>query len=334
MDLRILEDLTNSVGIGHIRSATAVAKAELSLNAEVEAFGTIGLIARINKGADKTILLDAHIDEVGFIVTHIFDSGFLKVVNVGGNDGRILPATPVTVHGKEDITAVFVSTPPHLAKSGSEAKTADEIYLDTGLGEAAKDIVAICDYVTYKKTLCKHSGSRVTAKSLDDRAGVACLIELAKRLYNKPLGVNIILCISEQEELGTRGAKTAAFALDCDEAIALDVSFGDSPDLPSTKTGKLGKGGMIGISPILNRNIYEKLIAIARDKGIPYQTEVMGGASSTNADVISVSKGGVPTGLISIPLRNMHTPAEVVDIADIEAIVDLLEAYVLSGGAI
>ncbi len=334
MDLKLLEKLTNSVGIGHLKGATEAAKAELSKYAEVQEFGTLGLVAKINKNAEKTIMVEAHIDEVGFIVTHIFDSGFLKVAAVGGNDGRILPATPITVHGKSDIPAVFVSTPPHLSKGDEEAKNADEILLDTGTFEAVKETVSVGDYATYRKTLTPLSGTRVSAKSLDDRAGVACLIELAKRLRDKPLSVNVVLCLTEQEELGTRGAKTASFAIDCDEAISIDVTFGNSPDIPATKCGRLGKGGMIGLSPILNRKISDKLISLAKEKGIPYQLEVMGGASSTDADVISISKGGVPTGLISIPLRNMHTPAETVDTLDIDSIVDLLEAYILSGGAV
>ena len=335
MNLKELtESLTNAVSIGHLRSASDIAKQELSRFAEVSDFGTIGVIGKINNSAHKTIMLEAHIDEVGFIVTHIFESGFLKVAAVGGNDGRLLPATPITVHGKSDIPAVFTSTPPHLAKKTDEAKSADEIYLDTGLGNAVCDIVSVGDFATYRSSFKSLSGGKVCSKSLDDRAGVACLIEVAKRIHNKPLDCDVIFCLSEQEELGTRGARTAAFSLDCDEAIAVDVSFGDAPDIPATKCGKLSKGAMVGISPVLDRRISTKLLSLAKENNIPYQTEVMGGATSTDADVISISRTGIPCGLVSIPLRNMHSQCEVADMNDLESVVNLLEAYILSGGAL
>ena len=113
----------------------------------------------------------------------------------------------------------------------------------------------------------------------------------------------------------------------------MDVSFGNAPDVESTKCGKLGGGAMIGISPILNRKITHKLTEIAKEKDIPHQFEVMGGTTGTDADVITVSKGGIPCGLLSIPLRNMHTPAEVIDTDDLLSVCDILEAYILSGGA-
>lgn len=334
MDKKILERLSNAVGIGHLDGATAVAKEELQKYAEVTSFGSIGLVAKIDRKKEKTLMLEAHLDEVGFIVTHVFENGFLKVSNVGGNDGRILPATPVIIHGKSgDLPAVFASNPPHL-NGETEVKTADEALLDTGLDKKAKELVSPGDFVTYDRKFTDLAGSRISGKSLDDRAAVACLIEVASRVYDKDLPVNVIFCLSEQEELGTRGAKTAAFALSPDEAVAVDVSFGNAPDVAPTKSGKLGGGAMIGISPILNRKISNKLSDIAKEKEIPHQFEVMGGTTSTDADVISVSKEGIPCGLLSIPLRNMHTPAEVADMADLDSVSDILEAYLLSGGAL
>ena len=329
----ILKQLSDSVSLGHLKGATEVARRLLSPYTEISDFGQTGLIAKINKDKQKTILLDAHIDEVGFIVTHIFDSGFLRVAPVGGNDPRILPATPVVVHGKTDIPAVFISNPPHL-KGEDEVKSAADTFVDTGLGTQIKDLVSPGDLVSYEKDFTPLKGGRVSGKSLDDRAAVACLIELASRIHDKELPVNVVLCLAEQEELGTRGAVTATFALSPDEAVAIDVSFADAPDVPSAKCGKLGGGAMIGISPILNRKITDLLCDIAKEKKIPHQLEVMGGKTGTDADVITISGSGVPCGLLSIPLRNMHTPAEVVDMADIGAVCDILEAYILKGGAL
>ena len=331
MDLKLLEKLSNAVSIGHICEARDIAKRELSKYAEVTPFGQIGLIAKINKGKDKTLLLDAHIDEVGFIVTGILGNGFLRVTNVGGNDARILPATPVTIHGKEKLTAVFGSTPPHLSGEDKKVQGLDDIVLDTGLSDL-QNYVSQGDLVTYKTSFCSLMGNRVSGKSLDDRAGVFCLLELAKRVYDKDLDYNLIFSIAEGEELGTRGAVTAAFECVCDEAIAIDVSFGDGPSVSAESCGKLGGGAMLGISPILNKEVTDKLKNIAKAKNIPLQFEVMGGRTGTDADVISVSKSGVKTGLLSIPLRNMHTPSEVIDTADLESVISLLEEYVLGGG--
>ena len=331
MDLKLLKALSEAVCIGHLTEARDLAKAEFEKYAAVTHFGQSGLIAKIDNGKDKTLLLDAHIDEVGFIVTAVLGEGFLRVASVGGNDARILPATPVTVHGKEKITAVFASVPPHLSGGDKEVKGLDDIVLDTGRADV-ENLVSAGDLVTYKADFAKLSGNKITGKSFDDRAGVFCLIELAKRVYDKDIPYNLVFSVSEGEELGTRGAITATFANEANEAIAIDVSFGDAPDISTDKCGKLGSGAMLGISPVLDRGVTARLKNIATNKNIPVQFEVMGGRTSTDADVISVSKSGVKTGLLSIPLRNMHTPAEIIDTADLESLICLLEEYVLGGG--
>lgn len=330
----LIKELSDSVCIGNITQSSQIAKRELSKYALVSDFGTLGVIGKINKGAKRTLMLDAHIDEVGFVITSVMDDGFLKVSNVGGIDSRILPAMPVTVHGKKNISAVFVSTPPHLSKGEDTVKDVEDIYLDTGLGEKVTDFVSVGDFVTFSSKTQNLSGTRLSGKSLDDRSAACCLIEVASRVYNKELPFNIIICLSEYEELGMRGAKTASFEFDCDEAIAIDVSFADAPDVPATKCGKLGKGGMIGVSPVLDKKITNTLIDFAEASGIPYQLEVSGGTTGTDADSISIAKSGVPCGLVSIPLRNMHTPNEVIDLNDIKSVCDILEAYILSGGGL
>lgn len=325
--------LSELCSIGTVREASDKAFEILSEYAECERTNTLTVIGRLKGESDYTLMLDAHIDEVGFIVTDVDDSGFLTVSKCGGIDLRTLPARVVTVHGKEKVTAVFCSTPPHLCEKEQEYKDISAIKLDTMLGEKAKDIISIGDYVSYCVTPQKLLGDRVTGKSLDNRAGVVCLLELAKRLKDKALPFNVVFVLSDSEELGLRGAKTAAFKVSADEAIVIDVSFGDGPDISPDECGKLGQGAMIGVSPYLDSGISKKLINTAKQNNLKYQTEVMGSATSTNADVISVTKSGVKTGLVSIPLRNMHTDIEVVDMADIYSVCDLLEAYILNGGA-
>lgn len=328
----ILFELSSAAAIGTVTNASDLAYNMLSNYAEVTRLGGLSFMGEIKGEKDYTILIDAHIDEVGFIVTDVSENGFLTVQKCGGIDLRHLPSKAVTVHGKEKIPAVFVSTPPHLDKGDEMPDDIAKYKLDTALGGKAKDIVRIGDFVTYRtspKALC---GDAVCGKTFDDRAGVTCLIELAKRLQGKTLPCRVVFLISDAEELGLRGAKTAAYKITSDEAIAIDVSFGDGPDIPATQCGKIGEGAMIGISPVLERAISGKLTDLAKQNDIKHQLEVMGGNTSTNADVISVNKCGTPTGLISIPLRNMHTDVEMLRICDIESVCDILEHYILSGG--
>lgn len=326
-----LFELSAAVSAGTLTEASVKAFKKLSVFAECEQNG-ITVIGRMKGKSDYTIMLDAHIDEIAFIVTDIDDEGFLTVAKCGGFDLRTLPARAVTVHGKREIPAVFCSTPPHLSSPDTKFQDISEFKIDTLLGKDAKEIVSLGDYVTYRTTPVSLANDRVTGKSFDDRAAVTCLLELAERLSGKELPMNVVFVFSDQEELGCRGSKTATFTVAPQEAIALDVSFGDGPDINPNDCGKLSEGAMIGVAPVLDKAISNKLIDTAKANNIAHQIEVMGSRTGTNGDVISVSKGGVKTGLVSIPIRNMHTDTEVLDIKDIESVCDILEKYILSGG--
>ena len=328
----ILKELTDCVSIGHIDDARKIVGRYLAFCSEVKNCGSNGIIASLNANKEKTVLLEAHIDEIGMTVTHISDTGFITVSNAGGIDLRHLTSKEVIIHGKKDINGIFISTPPHLCKDDEKFTDIKELKIDTGLGNIAKDIVNIGDLVTYKNEFIKLGSKRICAKALDNRAGCAMLIYLAERLSKKELPVNVIFLFSDGEELGLRGARTAVYPIEADEAIVIDVSFGNAPDVPSDKCGRLGNGAMIGISPILCKEISNKLVSLCNDNSFPYQSEVMGSTTGTNADVITVSKSGVKTGLVSIPLRNMHTDCEIIDLTDIENTALLLESYILSGG--
>ena len=333
MDIKeILFSLSERDAIGTVTEASDTAREILSEYAETQNVGNLSVVGFVKGKSDYTVLLDAHIDQIGMIVTDVDGEGFLTVSNSGGIDIRALPARAVKVHGKEKIPAVFCSTPPHLAKGETEYTDIAEMKLDTGLGKKAKEIVSIGDYVTFSAAPTSLSGDLVTGRSFDDRSGVACLLETAKRLSNKELPVSVAILLSDGEELGMRGAATAAFNIKADEAIAVDVSFGDGIGISETECGKLGEGAMIGVSPVLCRDLSDRLIGIAEQNGIKYQLEAMGGKTGTNADVISVSRGGVKTCTVSIPLRNMHTEVETLSLQDLNSVCDLLEKYILSGG--
>ena len=282
----------------------------------------------INGKSDDVLLFDAHIDEVGFAVTFVSEDGFVKVAPAGGIDSRILAAQPVKIIGRETVTGVFCSTPPHLSKGNDTVHAVDEMYIDTGIRNNAREVIPLGSRVFFASKPQKLLGSRISGKSLDNRAGVAALIEAAKIIKENGIpSKTVCFLLSDAEELGLRGARTAAFDISPCAAVTVDVSFGDGPYVSKEKTAPLGSGTMIGLSPSLDKNISDRLTALAKEHKIKHTFEVMGGTTSTNADVISLTKGGVPTGLLSIPLRGMHTPFEVVDVEDVRQTAELLALF-------
>ena len=317
---------------GPVSHAADFAEETLSRFVKTERKNGLTVIGTLPGKTDYTVMIDAHIDQVAMIVTDVDDEGFLTVAAAGDIDLRALPSRPVTVHAKEKIPAVFCSTPPHLANGDKKYEKAEEIKLDTGLGKKAKETVSVGDIVTFSAKPMELAGNRVSGRSLDDRAGVACILALAKRLSAKKLRVRVCFVLSDGEEIGLRGIRPAAFTTQPDEAIAVDVTFGDGVGIAEDECGKLGEGPMIGVSPSLDAELSRKLMEIANKEKIPYQVEVMGRSTGTNADMIGVSGKGIKTCTLSVPLRNMHTDTEVIDLTDLENTVRLLEEYILAGG--
>ena len=328
-----LKELSESCFIGNINdTAEIVTRMIKPFVDEVYLDKSGGVIAKINGKNDYRIMLEAHIDEIGMIVTKVLSGGFVRVRNVGGVDIRVLPSLKVVIHGKTAVKGIFTSTPPHLASQNNDDKypSFDDIMIDTGL-ENAEEIISVGDFVTFDTKFTQLNEDYVTGKSLDNRTGCLSLIRAAEMIHNNGTPENtIVFSFATAEELGNRGSKIASYDIDANEAIAVDVSFGLSPNAPKEHCGVLGDGAMIGVSPILSRAVKDKLISIAENNNIDYQLEIMGGRTSTDADVISITKSGVKTGLLSIPLRYMHTPVEVAKLSDIESVAMLLKEYALS----
>lgn len=291
------------------------------------------IVAKISEARDDypEILLEAHIDQVGLVVTSITDDGFLTVANCGGIDVGLLISQEVIVCGEKDIHGIICSIPPHLKRSKKKAPlTMDDIYVDVGMSKSeAETIINVGDVVTYNYNPVCLMGNRVSVKSLDNRAGVVAVLLALEKLkkYDHKCGVTV--AFSSLEETSGKGAATSGYFANPDLAICVDVSFAQTMGCPKNKCGDMGKGPMIGISPTLDFNLSSKLQNIAKKEKIPYQLEIMGGATSTDADKICVSRNGVATGLCSIPLKYMHSPVEVVDIDDIENTANLLANFVM-----
>lgn len=277
------------------------------------------------------ILIDAHIDQVGLIVTNIYESGFIGFSNVGGIDRRLLPAQQVCIHGKKKLAGVVCSTPPHLSGSDNKINKIEDFYIDTGMSfEAVSNIVEPGDRITFASMPKKILNDRITGPALDDRSGVASILYALELLRNQKYECSFSVVFSAQEELGERGAKIAAFDIDPDIALAVDVSFAYCLGDREYECGKMGQGPMIGISPSLSREISDKLIEISKNENIPYQLEVMNGLTSTNADQFSVNRTGCKACTVSIPLKYMHTPSEIIQIDDVENTGRLIAAYIRS----
>lgn len=293
-----------------------------------------GNIVGTLEGNGKTVLLDAHMDRIGLIVTTIEDGGFLRVARCGGMDARVLAAQDVTVWGKKPVYGVITSTPPHLstAEDAKKAKDFDDILVDVGLSrEKAAELISLGDRITVRCPTIELLGDRISGAALDNRAGCAVIIRALELIAENSNHPTIKMLFSGQEETGGDGAVTGSYNIDADECISVDVSFADAPGMPSKRYGKLDKGPMIGISPILNYEMSQKLKLTAEKKKIPYQLEIMGEATGTNADHIAVSRAGIKTGLISVPLRNMHTGVEIISVEDVENCAQLIAAYVTGG---
>ena len=299
---------------------------------KTDVMGNMLAIRRCGRQGAKTVLLDAHMDEVGLIVTAV-ENGFLKFSPVGGIDPRILPALEVRVLTEDGpLFGVIDTMPPHALSPADSDKAVeiDKLWIDVGLTqEEAEARVPVGTPVVYGVGCGEIGKDRLCGKSLDDRACAAIQIRAFEDLAEEKLNVDLALMISTQEEVGGRGATTGAWGIDPDYAIVSDVTFDRGTDGDRVTT-KLGKGAAIGIGPNMHHAMTQELIRLAKDNGIPYQIEVCPGRSGTNAEEIQVTRFGVATLLVSLPLRYMHTPHEVVCCEDMKSVCRLITDYIRS----
>ncbi|MBQ9907580.1 MAG: M20/M25/M40 family metallo-hydrolase [Oscillospiraceae bacterium] len=296
------------------------------------------VIAHIGQDAGKpTLLLCAHLDQVGFLVTDITPDGFLRIGAVGGIDHRLLLGQPVTVEGSLPLSGVISILPPHLLKGEQAVPEDAQLCVDLGFdsAEALVGKVSRGDAVYFAAACRKMQGSRMTGPALDDRCGAAALIlaaEQISRMHDLPCNVTFAF-VGQEERSGHRGAKRAAFAETPDYAIAVDVTFGLAHGEDPQETFPLGGGPAIGISAVLDAALSDALTDAAKALHIPYQLEIMPESTGTDADALALAPQGTRAGTVSIPLRYMHTPVEVIDTKDVELTAQLLAAFAGRCGA-
>lgn len=303
---------------------------------EVDLHGN--LIAGINTQAKRKVMLAGHCDQIGFMVQHIDEKGFLRVLPVGGIDFSVVPGAKATIHTKQGpVKAVFGRTAIHLVpleQRDSMKLGAKYNWLDIGAkdGKEAKRLVEIGDPITYELGITELANNLISSPGLDDKVGCYIAIEVLKRLAKKKLNVAVYAASTIQEEVGLRGATTAAFAIDPEIGLAIDVTHGtDNPagtgDLKQEDV-KLGSGPTISRGLNTNPVVEQRLLTAAKSAKVPVQVDLYPRPAGTDASAIQVNKRGVATASIGIPCRYIHTTVEVISLKDIEYAITLLVKFI------
>lgn len=277
----------------------------------------------------KRLLIDTHIDEIGFIVTKVLEDGFLKVANVGGIDTRILPAAKVKVYGKETVPAYFASTPPHLQQKGasSGAPELSELMLDTSLGDKAEEIVPVGTLCSFASEPAVMLFDCVTAHGLDNKSSCAAALLACMCVNREKLCFDIVLHLAGREEVGCVGGRTGAYDTLPDLALVIDTEFAAFPGVRSDKTVKRGGGPSLTVTPVCDSFLTTAFKNIAAEISVPTQKIVYSSRTGTDADVVNITANGIPCVLMGIPLSNMHTAEEIIDLNDIVNAAKLICAF-------
>ncbi|CCJ33711.1 M28 family peptidase [Caloramator australicus] len=297
--------------------------------------GKMGDFIAIKRGEGEDrlkILITAHVDEIGLMVTDIDERGFVSFTNVGGVDPKTLPAQEVIIHGLRDVHGVIGAKPPHVLteKDRKKAIKMDEMVIDCGMTkDELKELVKIGDYITIKKESLELLGDFITGKALDNRVGIMALYECAKELNKIKHTADVYFAATTQEERGLLGIKTTTYEVNPDIGIVVDVTFGDKYANPDIQL-ECGKGVEITIGPNIHPELSEKLIKLADEYGIPYTIDVAPGGTGTETWNLQVTREGVPTLLVSVPIKYMHTSTEIVNYKDIVRAGRLLALFISS----
>jgi endoglucanase len=319
---------------GHEGPATAVWREEASF-AAVSADGLGSSIARIGE-SEPLLAVVGHIDEIGLVITHIDEKGFLWFAPIGGWDPQILVGQRVEVRGRDGLVpGVAGRKPIHLLDAEQRKKVVELKGLHIDIGAADRDqaaeLVRVGDPVTIAAEPVRLAGDCLVSRAMDNRLGAYVGLEALRRCHERgSLSGSFAAIAAVQEEIGLFGARTSAFEVRPDLAVAVDVTHAtDSPGIDEKEEGShpLGSGPVIFRGSTLSPKVSELLVEAAEEEGIEYTISASGRSTSTDADAIQISRSGIPTGLVSIPLRYMHSPVELVDLGDLEATVELVAAF-------
>jgi endoglucanase len=307
---------------------------------ETDAYGSA--VAKLDTSFDViTIMLEAHCDEIGMIVQHITEKGFVRISKLGGSDSTIARAKRVNIHNKRGIVSGVVgNTAIHLQdkKNGGGKQPAwKDVYIDIGAGsrEEALEMIQIGDPITYDENIDFLTDDIITGRALDNRIGGFVIAQVLKRLADNrsDLGVNVMALNSVQEEVGGYGARMMSYRLEPDMALVTDVTHAtDTPGINNSEHGlkKLGEGPVVQHGGANHPTFVSFVEEVSENKEIGIQHDAVSVRSGTDTDSIFYQKTGIPSALVSLPLRYMHSPVETASVKDVNHLIDLMTESVLA----
>ncbi|MCB0217606.1 MAG: M20/M25/M40 family metallo-hydrolase [Caldilineae bacterium] len=326
----LLDRLTATAGVSGHEAATAdVVRAVFAPYVDAMRVDRLGSLIATRRGSlhaengsapSPSILLACHMDEIGLMVTRIEAGGFLRFTSVGGWDPRVLLAQPVTVHGRRDLPGLVGSRPPHVLGPDAQDKPVpiDELYVDTGLPEAElRAAVRVGDVISTRRGIRKLAGGLVSGKAFDNRASIAAVAIALEQLATRRHAWDVHAVATVQEEIGLKGAMAASWGIAPTVGIAIDVSFARQHGAGDVEA-ELGGGPLIGLGPNIHPAMHRALVEAAERLEMRHAIEPLPSGSGTDGWAIQVARAGIPTGLVSIPLRYMHSTVETLALADIE----------------
>ncbi len=292
--------------------------------------------ATFNKDASPKIMLAGHIDEIGMIVTYIDKEGLIYFKGVGGWDSQQLVGQRVRILGyKGDVLGVIGKKPIHLMNGDDQKKVSkiEDLWFDIGAKDdaEAKQHVRVGDVAVIEQPYIELLNKRVASKAIDNRIGAYIVLESARRAHEAKAKAEIVAVATTQEEIGNVGAGTSAHELNPNVAIAVDVTHAtDVPNVSKKEYGDVtfGSGANLAIGSTIHRGVFNMLIETAEAEKIPYTIEANPSRTYTDADQIAKTRSGIPTAVVSIPNRYMHSPNEMIDLADLEQVIALIAAFI------
>ena len=300
---------------------------------KTDALGNHLFIKKCGRPNAPRILVDTHFDEIGMMVTGIKEGGFVSVTNIGGVDTRILPASEVIIYGKEPVYGVFAAKAPHLSTAADMEKLTplSEMLIDTGYTkEELEELCPLGTPVGFKPVYADLLNDRLAGKAFDDKACGACAIFGIDAVQRRDLAGDVYFLFSAFEETGMTGARVAGFGLRPDYALVLDVTHASVPEAKDRYLPEFGSGVAVAASPITNRRLTRMVTDLCKNGNIPFTVDACPGSTGTNANVLGVSAEGIPTALCSLPLKSMHTSAEVLSLDDARALSRVVSAFIKS----
>lgn len=317
--VREFNKLVDEVQITRLGSVIGIKRAQLARGAR-------------RNGTTPRVLIEAHMDEIGFLVSGI-DDGFIRFDEVGMFDPRVLPSQNVLVHGRKTLPGVIGARPPHVLTAQEREKSIplSDLFIDVGMNdESVRQLVGIGDFITFDRSVMLLQNDFIAGKSFDDRASLVALIEMLRQLQgvNHAWDVYAVANVNEEDSATYVGALTSTFAIRPQVAICLDVTHAQQPGLHAENDPRVGFGPCIARGANVHPVVFEKLRTAANRETIPHHITVYGDDTQTNGWMMQVAGEGVPTGLVEIPLRYMHTSVETIHLRDVAGMAELLRVFV------